>query len=377
MGDASKQELKSKVLRILSVDARISMQDLANELKTNKVNAYNLFNEAAQEYGVSFVPEIRIDKLWKWEFIKRARLRTKRGILAEAVDELPVTGFGEYIILIKFVGKEPQDDEIIKAVGNSYVPQFVAKVKGEYNLFAYAIARSYEDAIHFTDTLNKNLSKYNMIAFTTRVWGNFGFFPLSKALIGEFDIFDTYKNLLFGLNDSGRNTFTEIGKRFNQGPAQMLYAYDRLSRTEILKRVTYFEAKPSTHYNFIAMVKIENSKLFEESKCNWLMKLVKEYEKNENECVFMCDTPAPKGMFVVASFENKQRADKFFACMKHCAKGIDTSTLQISKVLLGSIGIRNFDMRYASQYKMLERRRLVPALNEKPAEIVVENPDAL
>lgn len=239
----------------------MSMQDLADSLRTTKVNAYSLFNEVASEYLMSFVPEISVDKLWKWEFIKRARLRTKRGILAEAVDELPLTGFGEYMVFVKFVGKKPSDEEIIKGMGTSYAPQFAARTRGEYDLVIYVVERSYEDALRFTDTLNRNLSKYDMLAYTSRIWSNFGFFPLNKKLLEQFDIFDTYKNLLFGLSDGGRNTFTEIGKIFKQGPAQMLYAYDRLARTEILRRVTYFEAKPKNGFSVIAIAKIENAKL--------------------------------------------------------------------------------------------------------------------
>jgi DNA-binding Lrp family transcriptional regulator len=371
------EELKSRMLRMLSVNARISMQDIANRLGTTKVNIYGLFNELLEEYDIDFVPEISIDKLWKWEFIKKARLRTKRGIISEAMEELPLTGFGEYLILIKFIGKEPGDEEIKKAIGNSYVPQFIARINGEYDLMIYAVARSYEDAISFTDALNKSLFKYNMLVYTNRIWGRFGFFPLNNKLIEQFDIFDTYKNLLFGLNGTGRNTFTEIGKKFNQGPAQMLYAYDRLARTEILKRVTYFEAKPRANMSVAIMLKIENTKAFEASKNAWMMRIVKEYENKENEYVFICDMANPKGMFVIMNFHGKERYEKFFSCLRSCLKGVEVSKMQISRALLGNLGLRDFDMRYSSQYKCLERNKLVPAVKERLTESLTENPDAI
>jgi DNA-binding Lrp family transcriptional regulator len=373
----NKQELKNKVLRLLSVDARISMQDLANQLGTTKANAYSIFNEVISEYGISFVPEISIDKLWKWEFIKKARLRTKRGIIADAVEELPLTGFGEYMTLIKFSGKKPSEEEIRKAVGDSYVPQFAAITKGDYDLMIYIIARSYEDAIQFTDTVNKSLGKYEMLAYTDRVWRCFGFFPLNNKLIEQFDIFDTYKNLLFGLNGSGRNTFTDIGKKFNQGPAQMLYAYDRLAKTEILKRVTYFESKPKTQFNTVAMIRIKNGKNFEMGLCNWTLKLLKEYVDKENECAFMCNVANPKGMMIISSFQTKTKAEKFFSGMRASIKGVDISMMQISNTLLGSLGLRDFDMRYTAQYKDLERKKLVPPVKEKVIDVPVENPDIL
>ncbi len=381
MGDGlelkNKEELKGKVLRLLSVDARMSMQDIANSLKTTKINAYALFNEAVGDYGMKFVPEISIDKLWKWEFIKRARLRTKRGILAEAVDELPATGFSEYIIFIKFIGKEPKDEEIVKAAENSYIPQFVARLKGEYSLMMYAVARSYEDAVQFTDSMEKQLSKYRMLAYTTRIWSSFGFFPMNKKLMDQFDIFDTYKNLLFGLSDAGRNTFTEIGKVFNQGPAQMLYAYDRLARTEILKRVTYFESKPKNSTKVVALLKVQNEKLFEETKINWFAKLIKDYGRTSNECVFVCELPNPKSMMLIADLGGKTRVDKFLAGVRSCIKGIEPSKMLITRVLSGNLGIRDFDMRYTPQYRSLERKGAVPALHAKSIESVVENPNEL
>lgn len=377
MDGKSKKELRGRILRLLSVDARMSMQDLANSLKTTKVNAYALFNEISGAYSMRFVPEIGIDKLWKWEFIKRARLRTKRGILAEAVEELPLTGFGEYLVFIKFVGKKPSDAEIVKAIGNSYAPQFAARTRGEYDMAVYVVERSYEDAIRFTDTLSKNLDKYKMLAYTNRIWGNFGFFPLSNKLIEQFDIFDTYKNLLFGLNESGRSTFTDIGKRYSQGPAQMLYAYDRLARTEILKRVTYFEARPEGSVSILAIAKTENEKAFDESRDRWFAKMIKEYEKKENECVFMCDTPNPKGVAVIGHFATKANANRFLSSMRSGLKGSAVDSLEITKVLLGSLGVRDFDMRYTHQYKHLERKKLVPAATTKGPETPVENPDAV
>jgi DNA-binding Lrp family transcriptional regulator len=322
-----------------------------------------------------FVPEISIDKLWKWEFIKKARLRTKRGIIAEAEEEMPLTGFSEYIIRIKFFGKHPSDEEITKAIGDSYVPQFAARTTGECDLLIYAVARSYEDAIMFTGTVNRSLGKYDMLAYTDRAWSCFGFFPMSNKLIEQFDIFDTYKNLLFGLNGTGRNTFTEIGKKFNQGPAQMLYAYDRLAKTEILKRVTYFESKPKATINAAAIIRVRNINDYERELNAWYMKIVKEYENNENECVYMCDVSNPKGMVVLGGFRSKERANKFFSAIRSSMKGIEVSRIDLSKVIMGNMGTRDFDMRYTSQYKCLERKKLVPSMRERAQEIPVENPD--
>ena len=378
MKEKNKEEIRKKILRRLSVDARVSMRNLADCLKTSKVNAYGLFNELSSAYGIKFVPEINIDNIGKWEFIKKARLRTKRGILSETVEEFPETGFNEYIMFVKFVGGLiPTDDEIMKAIGKSFVPQFVAKIKGEYNLVMYLVSRSYEEALRFGNEFGKKLDKYKMLTYTDRVWGTFGFFPLSVEIIEQFDIFDTYKNLLLGLSKSGRSMFSQMGREFDQGPAQMLYAYDRLIRTEILRRVTYYEEKPKCNINTLLTVRVTNAKAYEESKDTWFLRLVKEYNDKgrANECVFMCDVPNPKGMLVIGSFESHQGVVKFIAGMITSLKGVEIIQSRIGDVMLGHLGIRDFDMQYAKQYKSLAMRRLVPRIDEKPVEIKDERLD--
>ena len=364
------------MLRLLSVDARASMNIIAGKMGIARRSAYGLFNELVEEHGLRFVPEVDIEHLWKWEFIKKARLRTKRGILAEAMEEPPVAGFGEYMAFVKFTGPVPDDSEIADAVGASPLPQFAARLSGAQDLMIYSIARNYEDALEFAGNLSKRLGKHKPLIHVSRIWGSFGFFPLSDRLINQFDIFDSYKNLLIGLNESGRMTFSEVGRKSNQGPAQMLYAYDRLVRTGILNRITYFEEKPKKMASVLFTVKVTSAKAFEESRDAWFMKLIGEYKDRENECVFMCNTPCPVGMLVVARFESDARMHKFLGMMKSSLRGVDVSHSRMGKVLVGHLGIRDFDMRHTRQYKSLAMRRLVPRLNEAKV-VVSDNPDAI
>lgn len=295
MADERDQGMRDAILKQLSVDARISMKTLSGSTRSAKGNAYGLFKEVVDEYGLRFVPEISIENLWKWEFIKKARMQTKRGIITEAMDAIPITGFGEYLVLVKFRGAAPGEDSIVEALGASYAPQFAARLRGnDHDLLVYVVSRSYEDALEFANAFGRKLGKQRMVTQVDRIWGNFGFFPLNAKVISQFDIFDSYKNLLIGLNGSGRDTFSEIGRKAGQGPAQMLYAYDRLVRTGIMKRITYYEEKPKSRINVLLTLKITNVKSFGETKDAWFMRLIKEYGNAENECVFMCDTASPR-----------------------------------------------------------------------------------
>ena len=122
-------------------------------------------------------------------------------------------------------------------------------------------------------------------------------------------------------------------------------------------------------------MKTLNEKEFADSREKWFMKLAKEYEKHENECVFMCDTPSPKGIIVIGNFSSKAAAGKFLSKMKSSMRGADVSSMQISKVLFGSLGLRDFDMRHTLQYSRLERKKMVPSIGEKISESIVENPN--
>jgi DNA-binding Lrp family transcriptional regulator len=377
MADENSQGMRDTILKQLSVDARISMKTLSGSTGGAKGNAYGLFNKVVEEYGLRFVPEISIENLWKWEFIKKARMQTKRGIITEAMDAIPITGFGEYLMLVKFIGAAPDDEKIVEALGTSYSPQFATRLKGnDHDLLVYVVARSYEDAVELANSFGKKLGKHRMVTHIDRVWGKFGFFPLNEKVISQFDIFDSYKNLLIGLNGSGRDTFSEIGRKAGQGPAQMLYAYDRLVRTGIMKRITYYEDRPKGGINLLLTLKTVNPKSFDETKDAWFMKLIREYERAENECVFMCDTASPRGMLVIASFQSAGRAGKFVGAIRSTLKGVVVSRAEIGGVLMGHLGIRDFDMRYTQQYRSLAIRRLVPRIAEKGIGTVSDNPDA-
>ena len=51
--------------------------------------------------------------------------------------------------------------------------------------------------------------------------------------------------------------------------------------------------------------------------------------------------------------------------------------MQLTKMLVGNLGVRDFDMRYTHQYRSLERKNMVPAAATKSFETPVENPNAV
>ena len=368
-------DIEKKILSILGANARISINDLAGEVHIDKNKTYEIFNSIVEKYGIRFVPEINIDALWHMEFARQARLQTKRSIIGEAEEMMSNVGFSEYLMQIKFEEKAPNNDELISAAEKEYWIQFLAKTHGNYDALAYIVARPYDDLRYIISKLGAALKNYDMEISISKIWPYFGFFPLSKSLISQLKLFETYKNLLVGLLNAGRKNFSEMGKEFGQGYTQMLYSYDRLYRTNVLRRVTYYETKPNKKAYEAVSIKITNKEKFEKSKEEWYMHIIEQANKGEQLYVYACETIAPFGNFVILAGESTEEIKKEINYISKL-KGVKVSSTHIDQSLIGALGIREFDMRYSFQYQYLESRNKVPRIQEAIQKIE-ESPDRL
>jgi len=356
-------DIEKKILSILGANARISINDLAGEVHIDKNKTYEIFNNIVEKYGIRFVPEINIDALWHMEFARQARLQTKRSIIGEAEEMISNVGFSEYLMQIKFDEKIPNNDELISAAEKEYWTQFLAKTHGNYDVLAYIVARPYDDLRYIISKLGAVLKNYNMEISISKIWPYFGFFPPSKSLISQFKLFETYKNLLVGLLNAGRENFSEMGKEYGQGYTQMLYSYDRLYRTNVLKRVTYYETKPNKKAYEAVSIKVTNREKFEKSKEEWYMHIIEQANKGKQLYVYACETVAPFGNFVILAGESTEEIKKEISHISKL-KGAKVSGTHIDQSLIGALGIREFDMRYSFQYEYLESRNKVPRIQE-------------
>jgi hypothetical protein len=80
-------------------------------------------------------------------------------------------------------------------------------------------------------------------------------------------------------------------------------------------------------------------------------------------------------MLVIASFQKAARVGKFVSAIRASLDGVEISRAVLGEVLLGHLGIRDFDMRYTQQYRSLAIRRLVPRIGEEQFSAVADNPD--
>ncbi len=370
-------EMKHELLKILSVNSRASVNEIATKLKIPKPTAYNLLNETVKEFDLRFIPEINIENVWRYEFIKLSKTHSKKEMLHRTIEKLPEMGFEEFIILFKFSSNIPSDEEIAKAIGTSHVPQFVARVHGDYDIIMYAVASNFPEVDDFAIKFTLNLKNYVITSEINKLMRGFGFFPLRNELIKKFNISDNYKDLLLGLNGDGRVQIGDLARKTKSNQMRLIYAFERLKRTDILARITYYEAKPRNVVNTIVQIKVVNQNDFMKSRHKWLLDMVKGYAEKHNEYVFACDVSNPLGILLFLSFEDSDGVEEFFSNIRRTLKGVEFKYFMMTKTLLGNLGVRNFDMRHTRQYKHLESEKLVPRFDyrDKTALTLTELPD--
>ncbi len=346
-----------ELLKFLSVNGRATIQEISQKFKINPDAASKAIEELISKEGIVFSPEINFENLWLMEFAKQARQQTKRGIIGGANEIISNTGFSEYVLKLEFESL-PNENDLTKAADTKekYV-QFLATTKSK-NAYGYVLARTYDDINYLLSEMEKKLSKYKFKASAIRLFPEWGFFPITAEMINSFKLFDSYKNLLTGLTKDGRASFSDIGSAYSQGSTQMLYAYDRLIRTRVLKWITYYIQNLDSYS--IAFFEIAvNGIAFEKEKEKWFMRMVK-----ADFCpyIYLARTVSPLGYFGILASQSKEELKKEIGFVEGF-KNADTKVDMLDKVLIGKIGLRYFDMRYSAAYYYLEDKGLVEKLN--------------
>ncbi len=361
--------LKNTMLKTLSVNGRIDFDALAKETHSKKMRVYQLLKELVEEYNLRFVPELNIDEIWKYEYMRMsAHKSTKRELREETIERIPDMGFEEYVIMLKFHNDVPSSEELIKAVGDSPIPQFMARLKGgKRQVLIYALARRFRDITIFADKIAVFLKDYKVSFYLSRALTEFGFFPVTDKFIETLMIHDSYKQLLLGLNKNGREHLNIIAKKGGIKPENMSYAMERLMQADMLKRITYYENEPKNVINAMITGVVTEMCKYRENKDKWFLSMVNKYFATHCEYVYMCDLSSPYSIMIIASFKSNSDLEALIATLKKDLQGMKISYMQMTETLIGNLGIRDFDLRYSAIYDWLARKKLVPMFNKRKA----------
>ncbi len=380
-----REKLKQGIMRLLSIDGRMSFQRLGDLLGVSKITAYNLFLEVKEQYGLVFVPEININEIWKYEFLKMSSHKsTKKELKEEALEKLEEFGFQEYMVFYKFINGMPTDEEINSYINNPGVPeslmkeskvqhykiskeylplvQYACRLKGEYDIMLFVLARDYRELDVFLRRFGTALGKYTKHCSVNRVRNELGFFPIKREAVERFQISETYKQILLGLTDDGRQSIKKIATTMKTKPETLVYGMERLTRTNLLTRVSYYETKPTNNINALVIMEIIDQLGWSETREKLFMKMVTDSDSNgkHTEYLYLSYFDHPNGIVAIMSFANNTDLDSFINFLYNNVKGINVKYYQMTSTINGNLGIRDFDMKYSSHYKMLERAKLMP-----------------
>jgi DNA-binding Lrp family transcriptional regulator len=253
---------------------------------------------------------------------------------------------------------------VLQALGDSYIPQYVGRLQGDYSFMMYAVARSYQEINAYIIDFSKRF-KEPLVSELNKINRHLGYFPLRNELLKNFNVSETYLTLLMGLNADGRQGFKNIAKLSRKDPAIIQYAMDRLRRTEILHRISYYEGKPRNVVNALIQMKVTNYDKFMAKRNRWFLSMINGYNNRHNEYVCIYDISNPQGAVVLGSFRDSNSAGRFFEELKKNNAGVELKYVTLTKTILGHLGVRDFDMRYSTHYQYLERQKLVPQFHRK------------
>ncbi len=366
---------EEKLLTELSMNSRSGIDKVAQHTNMSRGSVYKLIGKLIDKYDLHFVPEINPERIWKYEFIALTRRKSKREIYQTPVNRL---GFESFAILAKFIGKVPSSEEILSAIGKSYLPQYIARLSGQYSLFIYAVARNPAEAGDFQRNFIDKLSRYNSIPRTKAIFPTFGFFPLTNALIEQMNIQVSYKRILQALTGGARRRFMEMGKEIGIDSQMIGFDYARMQDIGILTRSTLYIGKPNEPIIKLFMVSVRQREKFLKNRQRFLLDFIK---KRVNTVIFMSSLIDPEGFLIIAKFNSPYEEEEFKRSIVRLNIGIKIFESTIIKTIYGHLGIRRFVPEETDQYKELESKGLVPKVQRTyrtlPRHSVDEEPDLL
>lgn len=356
--------LEDRILTLLSMDSRISNDRIAESVGATGDLVHGRVKKIVERLGIRFVPEINLVKIEKYECLGLGWGRSKRELLNLLTNRDVINlGFEEYIAFLDFKNKEPGNAEVIKAIGDSYLPQYIARIDGQ-RLFMYAVARNSLDMYDFMYDFTNSLNKFDLIGHVQFVYRNFGYFPLNDKLITEMQINAKYKKMLLELNKNAKAEFSSLRKEFGGVTgASIGQLYSKLRETDMMVRSTLFITKPEEPIIKAFMISIVDRQKFTKNKHDWFLSMVKD---NFKHYIFMGSIANPTGLFILARFSTPLEVERFKSAFERSDMGIELSESTLLEKLYGNLGIRNFAPEETIQYKELEAKNLVHRAKSRP-----------
>ncbi len=361
IGEGKREHVDNIILRMLSMDARTPLSEIAKVAKVSKTTVFHELNRLIVEQDIKFVPEVNLAEMWERELVfstKRIEKREFRQLKIHGI------GFGEFLCFISFPKKKPTDEQILSSVSKArglHVPQYIGRIlEAQYDIIMYLVARNTKEVTDFMTDFQKNLPEgCEAKRYAFQILRTHGFFPLRDELISQFKISDRYKKMLLILNQNARGELSKMGMKKDM----VTYLYRALLNYGILERVTLYIKKPKYSITGIIRFDFLDSRKWTNGFSKWAKRVISQDYLN-GSYVFMADIFSPFGGLLIVNAKDSLEFENIKNTLEDPTLGIRVKkSMLISGSILGSLGIRNFDMAHSRQHIALEERGFLPRVN--------------
>lgn len=334
------------ILKILSMNGRATLSTISRLTGLSKsAVAYNL-KRIEKKYDVRYTLDMR----------------------------MPVLGFTEYIILVKFLSKSPEASKVRALLQNFPNIQYAAFTSGEYNLFAYMLARDNSDVIEILYNLRLELKDY------ISEWYYVPFSKYYGQILLRDDFFEVMtKNVwnrtrekprptaqeitkreflvLRELNSNCRREFSDINFRhgFKGDGAQYTYRTMR-ERRKLIKRPTISIGNTGSKYTAIIFMDDLDVNAFQKGRPRFLEYLTDDVRGPVNRFALEGDIGMPDSILMIAPIPYDGYLQEMQSYLYANVSGVRLRTLIVTDTIIGELGFKKFDNMHTGNYKILVQR---------------------
>lgn len=201
-----------KIVRILSYNSRATVSEIAKELKMSRSTVAKKLKKMESSLKVEYTIEFDPYKL---------RL------------------LNPHVVLVRF-HKKPDYLDVARTLGESYVTQFAATVKGTYDMLIYANAYAPIDYLTWDMRMRALLmKKYKMEWHTSTVgYHRMGYIPVRDETLAKATMPPRYKDMIRLLNLNSRISLTQLSKRLGLNYKTTVYTFNSLMKLGYIRRFT-------------------------------------------------------------------------------------------------------------------------------------------
>ena len=332
-----------RLLRMLSMDARVGISEVEKTLNLKKTATMNRLKRLETKYGIRYMAEVDQEKL----------------------------GYSGYMIFIKFSAKSIDMERVKSILSEDPMVQLAATLNGGYDLLIYYLAENDRRAnFRLYELRKKLLPEDDYEWMISQCFIGYGFVPLRDVFFEELKgkVWHRSKDsprhedgkLYYGeyatlreLNIDGAVPFAEIDRRhsLNEGNAQ--YSYYKLMENGIIKRITISEGRFADDRLVINLMEILNAAAFERSRPQLLRFIIAESGRAVNTNILEADLMNPYGVILISPMGGKGM-ERGFTSELGKITGVRRRRMEVKKVIVGSFCYRNFDSSGSNQYRILK-----------------------